>query len=505
MRAIVAVADRRYADAVPVILELLDKHPERYLTQAVAGAAYNAFRYGGYAAGGARLFETLVDRWAGSQAVFYAICESAGLLFLSINDYRKAEKYLKIALDAASEEKQRDRMRWYLLRAAFLQSIDKALEIVPPIVDSYADPAYYADILNWFLTRLVDLGRWRDILDFYLHAKDALDPQISARTAYLCAAAFREGMLKTEGATAFASGSSDTARMAEVFFADASVGGGRYYSLLGSTALGALPDLLSITESSVEIDGEPTFNDLIATGFVNHGLPGYAFALVRSNRGLVSDSTLLDVARALSLTGDTYNSLRTMDILRSRPSFEQTRKALELLYPRSFRTEIEAAAKRDGIPPYLLFALIREESYFKPDIVSRSGAVGLSQLMPVTAADTARRMGIDLPPLTDPGGNISIGSYYFARMLARFTVPSNAVFAYNAGPTRMASWKRSYSSLPEDLFLEALPIEETQNHGRKVFSSAVMYGYLYYGVLPAQVAAYYFSFAEKGSQHNESY
>ena len=119
--------------------------------------------------------------------------------------------------------------------------------------------------------------------------------------------------------------------------------------------------------------------------------------------------------------------------------------------------------------------------------------------MPSTAADTASRMKIDLPPLTDPAGNISIGSYYFSQMLNRFEVPSNAVFAYNAGPTRMRSWRRQYAGFPEDLLLEALPIDETQNHGRKVFSSAVMYAYLYYGVSPDQVADYYFNFSQEGS------
>jgi soluble lytic murein transglycosylase len=91
-----------------------------------------------------------------------------------------------------------------------------------------------------------------------------------------------------------------------------------------------------------------------------------------------------------------------------------------------------------------------------------------------------------------------MGSYYLAQMLNRFDVPINAVCAYNAGPTRMRGWRSEYAGLPQDLLLEAIPIEETQNHGRKVFFSAVLYGYLYYGVSPDEVAEYYFQFPNRG-------
>jgi len=504
MNAVVAVADNRYAEAVPVLRDLLEE-PAGFLQERIpVSAAYLAFRHGGGAGTGARLFENLVEAGGEERTgpAFFELYEAAALLYFAAGNYRKAEEFFQSALEVSTEDARRDRMRWYLLRSAFSTSVDGALELVPKITGSLADPAYFTDIFNALLTRLVAERRWRDIYDFHIQTAEGVAREIRARSAYLCAAALREGFL--DSAEGVGSVPGNLERSAEILLGDAAADGGMYYGILASAILGVLPDALSITNAPVENPEGPGLDDMLATGFITYGLLDYALKLALDAGHSLSDSTLFLLARALSGAGDIYNSMRVMDILRNRPSYRPTREAVELSYPRPYREDIEAAAQRDGVPPYLLYALIREESYFNPGIVSRSGAVGLSQLMPATAADTARRMGIALPPLSDAAANISIGSYYFAQMLGRFGAPVAAVFAYNAGPSRMISWKREYAGLPEDLLLEALPIDETQDHGRKVFSSAVMYGYLYYGVMPAQTAEYYLSYKEKGSAPHES-
>ncbi len=495
LNAVVAVADSRHDEAVSIFSKLLAERPDLYLTGSVYETAYVAFRYSGAAAMGARFFESLTAADGNlSEAALYPIYENTALLSYFSRDYGKAGEYFQMALDVANDEAQKERMRWYLLRNAYSRSIDRALEVIPALVREYDDPRYYSDMFDLILTRLVDLRRWDEIIDFYDVAADRVATNVRARAAYLNGALLRDGLVSKLPATSYS---------VEELFGEAVVQDSGYYGLLASATLDVLPGVLNIVEEQVS-SLEPSTEDFIVAGFVTYGLLEYAFALVQENPDSVSDRTLLDLSHALAEAGDIYNSIRTIDFLKARPSFQPTREALELSYPRAFRREVEAAAGRDGIPPYLLFALIREESYFKRDIVSRAGAVGLSQLMPATAADTARRMGIDLPPLTDPAGNISIGSYYFAQMLNRFGVGSNAVFAYNAGPTRMRDWNRQYAGLKEDLVLEALPIEETRNHGRKVFVSAVMYAYLYYGIAPAEVLNYYFGFAEEGNKDYES-
>jgi len=98
-----------------------------------------------------------------------------------------------------------------------------------------------------------------------------------------------------------------------------------------------------------------------------------------------------------------------------------------------------------------------------------------------TAGDIARKLGLDGFDLADPATNITFGAYYLGELVRRLdgkTMP--ALFAYNAGITRVRSWLASAPGLSGDLFLESLPYAETREYGRKVLAASAVYGYLYY-------------------------
>ncbi len=112
----------------------------------------------------------------------------------------------------------------------------------------------------------------------------------------------------------------------------------------------------------------------------------------------------------------------------------------------SLRALIESHARKYGIPPELLLGIVHAESSFDPNAISKSGAVGLFQLMPGAARD----MGVQLPdsavldrrrdPRFDPMVNADAGIRYFAHLLQRFDWNyALAIAAYNAGPGRVAS------------------------------------------------------------------
>ena len=112
----------------------------------------------------------------------------------------------------------------------------------------------------------------------------------------------------------------------------------------------------------------------------------------------------------------------------------------------SLRALIESHARKYGIPPELLLGIVHAESSFDPNAISKSGAVGLFQLMPGAARD----MGIQLPdsaildrrrdPRFDPMVNADAGIRYFAHLLQRFDWNyALAIAAYNAGPGRVDS------------------------------------------------------------------
>jgi len=153
---------------------------------------------------------------------------------------------------------------------------------------------------------------------------------------------------------------------------------------------------------------------------------------------------------------------------------------LELRFPLAHRDLVATAAVQRSLPADWLYAVIRQESAFDADVASHAGAVGLMQLMPATAAETARDAGLPVPSrlgLIDPGRNIDLGSRYLETMRRRFDGhPLLATAAYNAGPAAVRRW------LPEqpvaaDLWLAEIPYSETRDYVRRVLTYRVIYAH----------------------------
>ena len=132
----------------------------------------------------------------------------------------------------------------------------------------------------------------------------------------------------------------------------------------------------------------------------------------------------------------------------------------------------------------MALAVIRQESSFDIAAGSPAGARGLMQLMPATAAATARKLGlpVSLPALTgDPAYNIRLGSAFLRGLLDQFdgSVPL-AVAAYNAGPRRVAEWIEANGD-PRGArvdaidWIELIPFTETRNYVQRVIENEVIY------------------------------
>jgi len=99
--------------------------------------------------------------------------------------------------------------------------------------------------------------------------------------------------------------------------------------------------------------------------------------------------------------------------------------------------------------------------------------------MPATAAETAQRMRIKDYDLTDPQDSITLGARYLATMIRSQERIYLALMAYNAGGGRIRPWKATMGKLPEEIFVEAAPFEETRGYVKRILTSTVMFGALY--------------------------
>lgn len=159
-------------------------------------------------------------------------------------------------------------------------------------------------------------------------------------------------------------------------------------------------------------------------------------------------------------------------------------RLLRIVFPFPYRGDVVRMAHQRDLDPFLVAGLIRQESMFRPDIRSPAGAVGLMQLMPPTARGVAQQEGLggSLPisRLEDPQLNLRLGTRFLRQMLDRFDGSvTDALAAYNAGPTNASRWRRFEEYADVDVFVAHIPFRETRHYVRIVQQNARIYAALY--------------------------
>jgi soluble lytic murein transglycosylase len=160
---------------------------------------------------------------------------------------------------------------------------------------------------------------------------------------------------------------------------------------------------------------------------------------------------------------------------------------LEQRYPMPFRDAVVRGSQAIRLDPAYVYGLIRQESRFIMDARSGVGAAGLMQVMPGTARDTARRLGMTkftTDQLNDRDTNIAIGTGYLKFVLDDLmgSMPMAAA-AYNAGPGRPRLWRGQPGSptVEAAIWAESIPFSETRDYVKKVLSNTVNYAVLLTG------------------------
>ncbi len=159
------------------------------------------------------------------------------------------------------------------------------------------------------------------------------------------------------------------------------------------------------------------------------------------------------------------------------------RKYWEALFPKPYWADLKRSSAANGLDPYLVASLIRQESEFNPVAVSRANAVGLMQLLPKTGKLVAKESKLkryNASQLYTPAVNMELGTRYFRGMVDKFGGSFEyALAAYNAGSDRVNEWLAQGKYRDPQEFVESIPFTETREYVQAILRNASVYKQLY--------------------------
>jgi soluble lytic murein transglycosylase len=155
----------------------------------------------------------------------------------------------------------------------------------------------------------------------------------------------------------------------------------------------------------------------------------------------------------------------------------------EALFPKAYWTDLRKFSVLNGLDPYLVASLIRQESEFNAGALSHANAVGLMQLLPKTGKSVAKQVklrGYTAPQLYTPAVNLELGTRYFKDMVDKYNGQFEyALAAYNAGADRVGDWLGQGHFRDPQEFVESIPFTETREYVQAILRNASVYRQLY--------------------------
>ncbi len=479
----VSVFSAAYVQALPFAKDI----PVESITESsqIFSDYGKACLYGGQnTAEAVEIYKSLAEHDLGAKnnflAAFYLarFYEKQGNLNLALASYEEAMKH-------APEKDNYDNALWYYLKTAEKVSLSALINALSHYMPAWNDASYFSDLLFEVSEKLLTARKWNDFVRLYVLILPYADSDVIAKYSYIT------GRLLSENLAVNPFPEYDKKEAAKICFRHAyeDVHSEIYYRVLAAEELDIKIESVTdeVFKKSLNSDFVPNteIEDLLL-GYAKYGYPEKVFPLFKKEYRSVSLPVVMELCKNVSRNGDKDSSLysESLKIISwavRNPEIPLTKEVLELLYPVYFSDEIKKAAGRFDVNDYILFALVRTESFFNKDVVSKAGAVGLAQLMSATAEDVAGRLKVKEYDLCDAETNVQFGAYYLHNLMSRLNDSTLlALLAYNGGPARVRSWIRSSGHLPIDLFLETVPFAETRGYGKSVLAAACLYGYLYY-------------------------
>ncbi len=510
------VLDRSYGEALLYFKKVMEENKEAILFwPEVLSDLGKAYQYGPALQEGIELF----SRWEqevpnlGIDPLRFRLLFYLGRMYRQKQDFPKSLEFFQRSIAFAESPTQRDAAIWYILDTIVTNQIDNIVLYLDKYISLWYSSSYYQDLLDKICTTLVTRSSWALLHQVFQRAYQFLESPLRARYAYILGRSIEEGFYLPKTPLSFSDIPENyTASRPSTFFFKIAYESDRasfYYRSLAAAHLGAQVELVAATSKEEPNKTDKKTEDLyqFLRGFFEYGATKLVLPFILKYEKDLSLFQLRQLAQLFVQKERWWEVIRLTSRFSSRQDYSPIREDLFLLYPRPYSHLIDTTARSFGVPPELMYGLIRTESAFAADAVSRAGAVGLTQLMPTTALDAASRIARAGGPqfiqngtvnLPDPETNIYIGTWYFKHLIERTGSPLLALASYNGGITRVRQWRSTTPSMAEDLFLETIPITETRQYARQVLAAAAVYGYLYFGMSMEQVITDIFPVNIKG-------
>jgi soluble lytic murein transglycosylase len=244
--------------------------------------------------------------------------------------------------------------------------------------------------------------------------------------------------------------------------------------------------------------GLPPDNTPLVQRLLQVGMFDDAIAELRKVQASAGSSPLIEatIAYAYNRKGDLRPGITAMR--RAYPQFMATggealpREILTVIFPIDYWDLIHRHATARKLDPFLMAALIAQESTFQPAVRSAANAYGMMQIVPDTGRRYAQKLGIrpfSTSRLTNPEINIRLGMTYFSDLLREFGDAAPALAAYNAGEHRIRRWLDERPGIARDEFIDDIPFPETQNYVKRILGTAEDYRLLYRNLKPGARAS----------------
>ncbi len=275
-----------------------------------------------------------------------------------------------------------------------------------------------------------------------------------------------------------------------------------YYGVCARKRLATLPEAPTVTVASLQRIGSmvkyepealrvsPPDDDLHyerAKLLENAGVIDLAVRELQAGSSTGPSWEMLEIARIYSSGGEYFRALQALKhAIAGYFSMDTSALPTEYwhgLFPRPYWDALQRYSEENGLDPYLVASLIRQESEFNPSAVSHANAYGLMQLLPRTGKGEAKQVGLhhyNTDSLLEPATNLQLGTHYFRSMVDHFGGQVEyALAAYNAGSDRVEDWRASGNYRDVEEFVESIPFTETREYVQAIVRNAEVYKRVY--------------------------